>query len=141
MTVLARISSSPIDPADVSDAVLSDTHGAVLVFWGVVRDHDHGRTVSALEYRAHPDAEKFLRRCCEDAADRSGLPTAAVHRVGDLAIGDTALVAAVASAHRAEAFDALQALVDRIKTEVPIWKRQHFSDGIGPDDASEWVGL
>jgi molybdopterin synthase catalytic subunit len=134
--ILARISSDPIDPATVSDAVAGPTHGAVLVFWGVVRDHDHDKFVSALEYRAHPDAEKFLRRCCEDAAAASGLPTAAIHRVGDLTIGDTALVAAVASPHRAEAFAALQTLVDRIKTEVPIWKRQQF-----PEGTSEWVGL
>ena len=135
-TVLARISSDPIDPAEVADAVTGPERGAVLVFWGVVRDHDHGESVSALEYRAHPDAEKFLRRCCEDVAASSGMPTAAVHRVGDLTIGDTALVAAVASPHRAEAFAALQALVDRIKTEVPIWKRQQF-----PGGTSEWVGL
>lgn len=135
-TVLARISSDPIDPAGVSDAVAGPEHGAVLVFWGVVRDHDHDESVSALEYRAHPDAVKFHRRCCEDAAASSGLPAAAVHRVGDLTIGDTALVAAVASPHRAEAFAALQALVDRIKTEVPIWKRQQFAAG-----TSEWVGL
>lgn len=137
MTVpLARISADPIDPSVVSDAVSGPTHGAVLVFWGVVRDHDHGESVTALEYQAHPDAEKFLRRCCEDAAAASGLPTAAVHRVGDLVVGDTALVAAVASPHRAEAFAALEALVDRIKTEVPIWKRQQF-----PGGTSEWVGL
>ena len=66
----------------------------------------------------------------------SGLPTAAVHRVGDLTIGDTALVAAVAAPHRAAAFDALETLVDRIKSEVPIWKRQRF-----PEGTSEWVGL
>ncbi|MFC7962071.1 molybdenum cofactor biosynthesis protein MoaE [Rhodococcoides kroppenstedtii] len=135
-SVFARISAEPIDPATVSDFVAGPTHGAVLVFWGVVRDHDGGRSVSALEYQAHPDAEAFLHRCCADAAAASGLPTAAVHRVGDLTIGDTALVAAVAAPHRAAAFDALETLVDRIKSEVPIWKRQRF-----PEGTSEWVGL
>ncbi len=111
-------------------------HGAVVVFTGVVRDHDGGRSVSALEYQAHPDAERFLRQCCEQVSERTGLPVAAVHRVGQLTIGDPALVAAVAAPHRAEAFAACAELVERIKAEVPIWKRQRFTTGV-----SEWVGL
>ncbi len=95
-----------------------------------------GRSVEALEYQAHPEAEHFLRRCCEQVAADSGLPVAAVHRVGDLTIGDLALVAAAAAPHRAEAFAVCAELVERIKREVPIWKRQRFDDGL-----SEWVGL
>jgi len=134
--LLARISSEPLDPAVVDAAVAGAEHGAVVVFTGVVRNHDGGRSVSALQYQAHPDAEAFLRRCCEDVATTSGLPVAAVHRVGDLTIGDLALVAAVAAPHRAEAFTTCAELVERIKSEVPIWKRQHFPTGV-----SEWVGL
>ncbi|QCQ91905.1 molybdenum cofactor biosynthesis protein MoaE [Rhodococcus sp. SGAir0479] len=134
--VLAVISAEPLDPTAVDAAVAGPEHGAVVVFTGVVRDHDGGRTVSALEYQAHPDAERFLRQCCEDVSARTGLPVAAVHRVGQLTIGDLALVAAVAAPHRAEAFAACAELVERIKAEVPIWKRQRFATGV-----SEWVGL
>ncbi len=94
--LLARISSEPLDPAAVDAAVAGAEHGAVVLFTGVVRNHDGGQSVTALQYQAHPDAEAFLRRCCEDVAMKSGLPVAAVHRVGDLTIGDLALVAAVA---------------------------------------------
>lgn len=135
-TPLARISDEPVDSDAVERAVAGPEHGAVVVFSGVVRDHDGGQAVSALEYRAHPDAERFMLRCCTDVAEQSGLPVAAIHRVGDLTVGDVALVAAVASPHRAEAFAACALLVERIKAEVPIWKRQRFSSGV-----SEWVGL
>jgi molybdopterin synthase catalytic subunit len=134
--LLARISSEPLDPAAVDAAVAGPEHGAVVVFTGVVRNHDGGQSVTALEYQAHPDAETFLRNCCAQVAAESGLPVAAVHRVGHLTIGDLALVAAVAAPHRAEAFATCAELVERIKREVPIWKRQAFTDG-----ASEWVGL
>nr|WP_139278569.1 molybdenum cofactor biosynthesis protein MoaE [Rhodococcus fascians] len=132
----ARISSEPLDAAAVEAAVSGPEHGAVVLFAGVVRDHDGGQSVSVLEYQAHPDAEKFLERCCAAVASESGLPVAAVHRVGDLVVGDIALFAAVASAHRAEAFATCATLVERIKSEVPIWKRQQFAAG-----TSEWVGL
>ncbi|MDH6677568.1 molybdopterin synthase catalytic subunit [Rhodococcus sp. LBL1] len=134
--LLALISAEPLDPAAVDAAVSGPEHGAVVVFTGVVRDHDGGRSVSALEYQAHPGAERFLRQCCEQVSEQTGLPVAAVHRVGQLTIGDLALVAAVAAPHRAEAFAACAELVERIKAEVPIWKRQRFTTGV-----SEWVGL
>ncbi|NLU82010.1 molybdenum cofactor biosynthesis protein MoaE [Rhodococcus sp. HNM0569] len=134
--LLARISAEPLDSAAVDAAVSGPRHGAVVSFTGVVRDHDGGQAVSALEYQAHPDAERFLRTVCTEVSRRSGLPVAAVHRVGDLVVGDLALVAAVAAPHRAEAFTVCAELVERIKHEVPIWKRQHFADGV-----SEWVGL
>jgi len=134
--LLAKISSEPLDITAVENSVLGPEYGAVVLFSGVVRNHDDGQSVSALEYQAHPDAERFLQKCCAEVASESGLPVAAVHRVGSLAIGDVALVAAVASPHRAEAFSTCAILVERIKSEVPIWKRQHFASG-----TSEWVGL
>ncbi|MGA9870815.1 MAG: molybdenum cofactor biosynthesis protein MoaE [Rhodococcus sp. (in: high G+C Gram-positive bacteria)] len=134
--LLAKISPEVIDTSMVENAVAGPQHGAVVLFSGVVRNHDGGQPVSALEYQAHPEAERFLERCCAEVAADSGLPVAAIHRVGDLTIGDIALVAAVASPHRAEAFATCAALVERIKAEVPIWKRQHFESG-----TSEWVGL
>lgn len=131
---LAVISDTDLDPAGAEAAVTGPEHGAVVVFTGKVRDHDGGQAVSALEYSAHPQAERFLRQCCAEVAAESGLPVAAVHRIGALRIGDLAIVVAVAAPHRAEAFTTCATLVDRIKHEVPIWKRQLFADGL-----SEWV--
>lgn len=126
----------PLDAAAIEASVLGTTDGALVTFRGVIRDHDGGRSVERLDYSAHPDAERYLREACERIADTTGLTVAAEHRVGALAIGDVALVAAVSAAHRAEAFAACAALVDDIKATVPIWKRQHR-----PDGTSEWVGL
>lgn len=134
--VFARITAEPIRPGELDSVVLSSANGAIVGFQGIVRDHDGGRGVSLLEYQAHPDAERFLLGCCRAVSDRTGLPVAAIHRVGSLVVGDLALLAVVAAPHRAEAFAACADLVEIIKTDVPIWKRQHFDGGI-----SEWVGL
>ncbi len=132
----ARVTAQPIDEAAVRAAVESPESGALVLFHGVIRNHDGGASVRSLDYSAHPDAERLLGELVRDEAERTGLRLAAVHRIGALGIGDAALVAAAAAPHRGEAFDAVERLVDRIKREVPIWKRQHFADG-----ASEWVGL
>jgi molybdopterin synthase catalytic subunit len=134
--VLARVVDEPIDRAELEAFARTERDGAVVVFEGVIRDHDHGDAVSALDYRSHPDAEQFLRRVCEEVAEASGLRVAAAHRVGSLRVGDVALVAVVAAAHRAEAFAACARLVDEIKSGVPIWKRQHLAGG-----TTEWLGL
>lgn len=132
----ASISLEPIDASAIEALVSGPASGAVVTFRGVVRNHDHGMPVTALEYQAHPDAAAFLEQCCATVASETGLLVAAHHREGLLLVGDTALVASVAAAHRAEAFAACERLVELIKSSVPIWKRQHFVDG-----ASEWVGL
>lgn len=135
MTVaLAVVTDQAIDAATVEAAVLSRADGALVTFRGVIRDHDSGHAVTRLEYSAHPDAEAFLLAAC--ARIGGDLVVAAVHRIGALEVGDVALVAAVAAPHRADAFTACAALVDAIKSEVPIWKRQH-----SPDGTTEWVGL
>lgn len=134
--ILALISAEPIDATAIEDFVMDAQKGALVTFRGIVRNHDHGLAVSSLEYSAHPDATRFLRDCCETIATETGLHVAAAHRVGPLIVGDIALVAAVAAAHRGEAFAACERLVDLIKQTVPIWKRQHLADG-----ATEWVGL
>jgi molybdopterin synthase catalytic subunit len=116
-------------------AVENDHAGAIVTFAGVVRDHDEGRGVRWLRYSAHPSADSVLREVvAETAAAYPGTRIAAVHRVGDLSITDLALACAVASAHRGTAFAACAALVDEIKTRVPIWKEQGFTDG-----TTEWV--
>lgn len=132
----AIVQERPLDEAAVRRAVEAPECGAVVVFAGVVRDHDGGEPVQRLDYSAHPDAQEHLAVCCAEVARETGLAVAAAHRIGELEIGDTALLAAVAAPHRAEAFAACQLLVDRIKASVPIWKRQHRLDGV-----TEWVGL
>lgn len=134
--VLASVSADPIDAAALEDFVASAQHGAVVTFRGVVRDHDHGASVSGLDYQAHPDAARFLEECCRTVSEETGLPIAAAHRIGTLTVGDTALVATAAAPHRAEAFAACERVVELIKAQVPIWKRQHLDEGV-----TEWVGL
>ena len=134
--VSALISEEPLDRAALEAFVTSAADGAVVTFEGVIRDHDHGSGVSALDYEAHPDAETFLREVCTEIAAESGLRVAAAHRIGHLVVGDIALIASVAAPHRADAFAACARLVDLIKERVPIWKRQHLDDGVW-----EWVGL
>jgi molybdopterin synthase catalytic subunit len=132
----SSITPDPIDPAAIEAFVMAAEQGALVTFRGIVRNHDHGLTVTSLEYQAHPDADRFLEECCRTIAAETGLAVAAAHRVGWLVVGETALVAAVAAPHRAEAFAACEKLVNLIKQNVPIWKRQHLADG-----ATEWVGL
>ena len=127
--VLARISEVPLDRAALEAFALTPDAGALVVFEGVVRDHDGGQGVTALDYSAHPTAEAELTAVCREIADRGGLRIAAAHRIGSLGVGDVALVAVVASAHRAEAFAACVALAYEINKRVPIWKRQHSTDG------------
>ena len=92
--------------------------------------------VDRLGYSCHPSAEAEMRRIAEKVvADYPVRALAAVHRVGDLSVGDLAVVVAVSCPHRAEAFDACRKLIDDLKHEVPIWKHQTFSDG-----TEEWVG-
>jgi molybdopterin synthase catalytic subunit len=136
MTARATISTEPVDAASIESLVASPESGAVVTFRGVVRNHDHGLAVTALEYRAHPDAAAFLEECCATVAAETGLAVAAAHREGFLVVGDVALVASASAPHRAEAFAACERLVELIKQTVPIWKRQHLSDG-----TTEWVGL
>ncbi len=134
--VFALVTDAVLDRAAVEAFVVTVEDGAVVTFEGIIRDHDHGAGLSALDYEAHPDAESFLRDVCTEVAAATGLRIAAAHRIGHLVIGDVALIAAVAAPHRADAFAACSRLVDLIKERTPIWKRQHLDDGV-----SEWVGL
>lgn len=132
---LAELRDTSLSVDEISAAVSDPTAGGVALFVGTVRDHDHGRAVTRLSYSAHPSAEAELRRVAEKvAADFDVRALAAVHRVGELDVGDVAVVVAVACPHRAEAFQACRTLIDDLKNSVPIWKHQHFGDG-----ESEWV--
>ncbi|MEU5988414.1 molybdenum cofactor biosynthesis protein MoaE [Spirillospora sp. NPDC047418] len=133
---LIGVRETPLSIDEVYSAVGARGAGGIAVFTGTVRDHDHARAVTGLSYSAHPTVERELRAVMEKvAADLPVLGLAALHRVGDLEIGDIAVVVAASSAHRAEAFAACRRLIDDLKANVPIWKHQTFADG---DD--EWVG-
>ena len=134
--VLAVVTAEPLDlPAHVA-AVTGASSGAVITFSGVVRDHDGGRSVNRIEYVAHPTAQHILEEVAADVAARGNAEAVAVsHRIGELAIGEAALVVAVAGVHRAEAFATAMEIVDEVKRRLPVWKRQIFTDG-----HDEWVG-
>ena len=132
---LAELRDVPLSVDEVQDAVMDPAAGGIALFTGAVRDHDHGRGVVRLSYSAHPSAAAELRRVAEKVAARYDvLALAAVHRVGDLAVGELAVVVAASCVHRDTAFDACRALIDELKATVPIWKHQVFSGG-----DSEWV--
>ncbi|MBD8870214.1 molybdenum cofactor biosynthesis protein MoaE [Nocardioides donggukensis] len=133
---LVDLRETALEVEEVIAALDDDTSGGLTLFIGRVRDHDHGKGVSGLDYSAHPTALAKLREVCESVAGGyDGVRLAAVHRTGRLAIGDAAVVVAASSTHRGLAFEASRALIDRLKAEVPIWKHQVFSDG-----TDEWVG-
>lgn len=135
--VLAEVTDRPVDLAALLAAAGTDACGAVVSFSGIIRDHDAGRPVTRLGYTAHPTAGRVITAVAEQIAHaHDGVRVAVAHRIGELTVGDTALVAAVAAAHRAEAFAACEELIEQVKARVPIWKQQWF-----PDGASEWVGL
>ena len=130
----AAISTEPLDAARLTQLVGDERAGATVTFTGVVRNHDHLRSVSGIEYVGHPSAEAIITEVANDFTDRAGLHAIAVeHRVGTLVVGDLAMVAAVSASHRAEAFSACSDLVDAIKARLPIWKHQQFADG-----TAEW---
>ncbi|MFI1969289.1 molybdenum cofactor biosynthesis protein MoaE [Streptomyces cinnamoneus] len=133
---LLAVRDTPLSLDEVFAAVGDDAAGGTALFVGTVRDHDGGADVAGLGYSAHPSAEAELRRVAQKVVDDFPVRAlAAVHRVGELAVGDLAVVVAVSCPHRAEAFAACRRLIDDLKSEVPIWKHQKFADG-----TEEWVG-
>jgi molybdopterin synthase catalytic subunit len=137
IVVRAELSEHTIELTEHETLVAHQAAGAVVGFAGVVRDHDGGRTVTRLEYSAHPSAPQTLAEvAAEIAAACHGVRAIAVsHRIGTLQIGDAALVAAVAADHRGAAFETCERLVDAVKARLPVWKHQFFADG-----TDEWVG-
>jgi MoaE-MoaD fusion protein len=122
--------------SEVVDAVSGPGRGGIVTFTGAVRGESHGKRVVRLEYEAYaPMAERKLAEIGAEVARAHGVEVAIVHRVGVLAPGEAAVVIACAAAHRTPAFRACEACIERLKQDVPIWKREVFEDG------SEWVGL
>lgn len=137
---LFEIRETPISCDECIAAVSDPEAGGIATFLGVVRNHNEGRAVTRLEYQAYASmAEKEMRRIANEIAKEiPGVKLAALHRVGDLGVGDAAVACAASAAHRGEAFRACRELIDRIKARVPIWKREHGEDGpywVGWEDA------
>ena len=133
--MLFEVTADELDPGRVVEHVRRDDAGAIALFYGVVRDHNRGRKVMRLEYDAYPEmATKVMQRIADEVKERFNVAETAIqHRTGRLEIGETSLLVAVSSAHRKEAFEACHALVDRLKEEVPIWKKEVFEGG------EEWI--
>jgi molybdopterin synthase catalytic subunit len=133
---LVGLRSTPLDVGEVYSAVDDPAAGGIALFVGTVRDSDAGKSVTGLAYSAHRTAEQQLLEVAErTAAKHPVVAVAAVHRVGDLQLGELAVVVGASSAHRAEAFAACRDLIDDLKASVAIWKHQLFADG-----TEEWVG-
>lgn len=134
---LLDVRETPLSVDEVMDAVRDPAAGGTVVFVGTVREEDAGKSVTGLGYSAHPTVQAALAEVARRVVDTHPvLALAAVHRVGDLAVGDLAVVVAVSCPHRGEAFVACRMLIDDLKAQVPIWKHQMFDDG-----TDEWVGL
>ncbi len=133
---LTRVTEQPIDPGRMLSGTLSQADGAALLFWGVVRNENDGRAVAQLEYSAYAQmAEREMLRIADEARERFGTGAIhVVHRVGRLEIGEASVAIAVASPHRAEAYEASRYVIEQLKQRVPVWKREGYVDG-----ATEWV--
>jgi molybdopterin synthase catalytic subunit len=133
---MTYLTDDPIDPQSLVRRVMRRSDGAYVLFEGVVRDHHEGKSVESIFYDAYrPMAEKELARIvAEVEGELPGVAIAVVHRLGLLQVGDSSIAIVAASPHRAEAFTACRAMIDRIKQTVPIWKKERGPSG------EEWVG-
>lgn len=127
----------PIDIGAAINQVITPTSGGLNVFIGTTRNHSFAREVKLLEYEAYePMALHTIEQIEREAREKWPIHgVAIVHRLGRVPVGEASVVIAVSAAHRNEAFEACRFLIDTLKREVPIWKREHFVDG-----TSEWSG-
>jgi molybdopterin synthase catalytic subunit len=136
MSGLFQVRAEPFSIEECARAVARPEAGGTNLFVGTVRSENDGQSVAVLEYHAYVSmAEKEMARiAAEIRVEMPDVELAALHRIGRLAVGDVAVVCAASAPHRGEAFAACRRLVDRIKAEVPIWKREHGPNG------PYWVG-
>ncbi len=129
------LADRPVDTRALRESLADPGCGGYAAFEGWVRDHNEGRRVRRLEYEAYPDlALAEGTRVVAEAMERFSVNARCVHRTGDLAVGDLAVWVGVSGAHRDEAFQACRYIIDEIKRRVPIWKKEHYTDG-----TAEWV--
>ncbi len=133
--VKVGVTREPLDAYKIADSLRASSDGAVITFEGVVRDNNLGRRVLFLEYEAYGEmAESVLRRIGRETLEDSEIGSIALwHRIGQLEIGETSLVVAVASPHRRAAFDACREAVEKVKALAPVWKREVWDGG------AEWL--
>lgn len=141
--MLIRVTAEILDPAEAIASVASPSAGAINVFLGVVRDNNLGRSVHFLDYEAYPSmAEKVMLEIAEESVLRFGFEDVAVlHRTGRLEIGETSLLIAASSGHRAESFEGGHWLVNEIKRRVPVWKKEVWEDGESWIEGPESLGV
>jgi molybdopterin synthase catalytic subunit len=140
------LTSEPIEPQSLAERLRDPAAGAEVTFDGRVRNHNAGESVGHLEYQAYPAlAEKTGVSILREESIRHGvLRAVAVHRTGRLEIGESAVWVGVASAHRGAAFDAARSIMERLKYELPVWKKETYADGrvewVGPDNSPADTG-
>ena len=135
--VTTMVTTKVISQGEVTRDLPSPADGACVLFLGIVRDHNEGRKVSGLEYEVYEGmAKKTLAAIAMEASHRWGTDRiTAIHRVGELRIGEVSTAVAVATPHRGDAFDASRYILEELKQRLPIWKREHYVDG-----HSDWLG-
>ena len=126
-----HISSEPIDPCRLLEQVRNPKSGALVLFSGETRNHHEGVTVDYLDYEAQEEmAERMIAEILSRAVEQYSLhDAAAIHRIGRVDISEPAVVVAASASHRQEAFEAARFIIDEIKANAPIWKREHSGDG------------
>ena len=136
MRPIGRLTRAAIDPAELLEEIGNASYGAVLLFLGVVRDINDGRSVSGIEYSAYEGmAARELQAIADEAAERHpGAAVLIVHRLGELALLEASVAIAVGLGHRDEAYQLSRWSLEELKRRVPIWKREHYADG-----TREWV--
>lgn len=133
--VHVQLVTEPLNPGSLISLVQDDSRGGVVVFLGDVRRTTQEVETEHLEYEAYEVmAEKTMREIGRSAAEEFSANVAIVHRLGKLMPGETSVICAAACAHRAQAFECCRQLIDRLKQEAPIWKKEFGRDG------AEWVG-
>ncbi|HEX6576221.1 MAG TPA: molybdenum cofactor biosynthesis protein MoaE [Gemmatimonadaceae bacterium] len=135
--IRSAVVSDPIDVVALTQEAASPSAGATAIFLGTVREQNEGREVTGIEYSAYEEmAVKEMRSILDEACSKFGLASAiAVHRTGELAIGEASIAVVLSHAHRGPAMDALRYIVDETKSRAPVWKLEHYIDG-----SREWVG-
>lgn len=131
-SIYVRVTDRPIEVAAAQEFLSDPSHGAMDLFIGAVRDTHQGKVVSAMTYDVHaPLAQRVLEEICQEA--RMRWPETryyVVHFQGDLKVGETSILIGVGSAHRAEAFEACRHVIEEVKKRAPVWKREHYLDGL-----------
>ncbi len=125
------IQTEPLDTNALRAAVTDPSHGAILIFEGVTRNHFEGRTVTHLEYEAYAEmATAEMKRIAQDALERwPTVRVAIAHRTGVVGLGETSLIIAVGAPHRPEGYEANRFVLEAIKARLPVWKKEVYSDG------------